>query len=114
NIAISLALYDLVTTILGEKVKIKWPNDIFFENNPHSGSDLAGARKICGILIQNSIKKDFIDSSIVGIGLNVNQKNFTYPQAGSLASITGREYDLEQLFVRLMEKVEARYLQLKE
>ena len=44
---------------------IKWPNDIY-----------AGTRKICGILIENSLRGDRIGSSIVGIGINVNQTSF--------------------------------------
>ena len=45
--------------------QIKWPNDIY-----------AGDNKICGILIENSLKGMEIDWSIIGIGLNVNQTSF--------------------------------------
>lgn len=106
NIAISLAVYDLLTRYLGEKVKIKWPNDIFYLNSSVS-------RKLCGILIQNVIRKDFLETSIAGIGLNINQKEFLAPAAASLASITGDEYDLENIFRNFMEVIEARYLELK-
>ena len=60
----SLAVIDL----LGKydiEAKIKWPNDIY-----------VGDMKICGILIENAVCGKFISHSIVGIGLNVNQKNF--------------------------------------
>ena len=50
---------------LGERIMIKWPNDIY-----------VGDRKICGILIENMLWGRIIDESIVGIGLNVNQKAF--------------------------------------
>ena len=49
----------------GISAKIKWPNDIYTDD-----------RKICGILIENSLRGEYINSSIVGIGLNINQKNF--------------------------------------
>ena len=49
----------------GIPAKIKWPNDIY-----------VGNRKICGMLIQNSLRMGYVSSSIVGIGLNVNQTNF--------------------------------------
>lgn len=49
----------------GIKAKIKWPNDIY-----------VGSEKICGMLIENSIRGNHISSSIIGIGLNINQKNF--------------------------------------
>lgn len=47
------------------KAKIKWPNDIY-----------VGSRKICGILIENSMRGNQLSSSIIGIGLNINQRNF--------------------------------------
>ena len=45
--------------------QIKWPNDIY-----------VGSRKICGILIENSLRGNRLSSSIIGIGLNINQRNF--------------------------------------
>lgn len=51
---------------LGVEAKIKWPNDIY-----------AGNKKICGILIENSVDADILSSSIVGIGININQRQFS-------------------------------------
>jgi len=48
------------------KAKIKWPNDIYVEN-----------KKICGILIENTLSSDRLSASIVGIGLNLNQIKFS-------------------------------------
>lgn len=107
NIAISLAVYDLLTKYLGEKVRIKWPNDIYYLNNPTP-------QKICGILIQNIIKGDSIENSIVGIGLNVNQSIFGDPKAISLFNILQKELSTEEVLIDLMEKIEPRYLQLKD
>jgi BirA family biotin operon repressor/biotin-[acetyl-CoA-carboxylase] ligase len=107
NIAISLAVYDLLTIYLPEKVKIKWPNDIFYSS--YSGID----KKLGGILIQNNIKKDSIQASVAGIGLNVNQISFNYPQAISMSHLTGKTYDLGELFYSLAEKLDQRYLMLK-
>ncbi len=47
------------------EAKIKWPNDIYVDN-----------RKICGILIENVITDDRLSASVVGIGLNINQREF--------------------------------------
>jgi len=47
------------------QAQIKWPNDIY-----------VGSRKICGILIENSLRGKHVSSSIIGIGLNINQRNF--------------------------------------
>ena len=48
----------------GIEAKIKWPNDIYI-----------GRRKICGMLIENSVRGNYLSSSIIGIGLNINQRN---------------------------------------
>ena len=60
----ALSVADFLTTY-GIKAEIKWPNDIY-----------VGDRKICGILIENSFRGNAISSSIIGIGLNINQRNF--------------------------------------
>ncbi len=68
----------------GIKIRIKWPNDIY-----------AGDLKICGILIENILHGQEIASSIVGIGLNLNQTEFPkdLPNPVSIASLTGAHYD---------------------
>ena len=62
--AAALSVTDLLAAH-GIPAKIKWPNDIY-----------VGNRKICGILIQNSLRTGYVSSSIIGIGLNVNQTVF--------------------------------------
>jgi BirA family biotin operon repressor/biotin-[acetyl-CoA-carboxylase] ligase len=49
----------------GIVAKIKWPNDIY-----------VSSKKICGMLIENSVRGGFLSTSIIGIGLNINQRNF--------------------------------------
>lgn len=70
----SLAIVDLLADF-GIEAKIKWPNDIY-----------VGDRKICGMLIENSLRGEWIQHSIIGIGLNVNQRNFdvTLPNPTSM------------------------------
>ena len=60
----SLSVTDFLA-MHGISARIKWPNDIY-----------VGSKKICGILIENSIRGNKITSSIIGIGLNINQRNF--------------------------------------
>lgn len=66
------------------KYSVKWPNDIYY-----------GDKKICGILIENSLTDGCIERSLVGIGLNVNQKTFVgdAPNPTSLCLITEIELD---------------------
>ena len=70
----SLSIVDLLAEH-GIEAKIKWPNDIY-----------VGDRKICGMLIENSLRGEWIQHSIIGIGLNVNQRNFdvTLPNPTSM------------------------------
>lgn len=80
----------------GLQIKVKWPNDI-----------LAGRQKLCGILIENLLKGSFIERSIIGVGLNVNQMEFgQHTQAGSLRELTGKNWDLDLLQKELSEKIE--------
>lgn len=85
NYLSSVALVDFLDS-KGVKADIKWPNDIY-----------SGGRKLCGILIENTLGPDGrLAASVVGIGLNINQKDF--PQlanATSLALCTGSDYALE-------------------
>jgi len=103
--AISLGVADFVKSrIRNEIVKIKWPNDIYI-----------GDKKVAGILIENIVSSDKISSSVVGIGLNVNQTKFSadIPNPVSLKMVAGNNLDLEKCFEELCDSVEARYLQLK-
>lgn len=71
------------------KAKIKWPNDIYVEDN-----------KICGVLIEHSICGDKLSSSVVGVGLNLNQLQFDSgaPNPTSLLlelnKISSKDYDI--------------------
>ena len=81
----------------GIEARVKWPNDIY-----------AGDRKICGILIENSILPESISSSIVGIGLNVNQKEFLSdaPNPVSMTLLAGEEFSLEEVAYGIGEELE--------
>lgn len=61
---------------------VKWPNDIY-----------VGERKICGILIENSLTGMRLDHSVIGIGLNVNQTGFPpeVPNPVSMITLTEKE-----------------------
>ena len=71
----------------GLECSIKWPNDIYIRN-----------KKICGMLIENILQGKEISSSVVGIGLNVNQKDFhpRLPNPTSMILHTGIEYNLRE------------------
>lgn len=83
----SLAIKKVLDNYTGD-ITIKWPNDIYWKE-----------KKICGILIENSLLRDKIDKCIIGIGLNINQEVFTSnaPNPVSLKQITGKEADRDKI-----------------
>lgn len=102
---IALGVADFVKSIVKtEPVKIKWPNDVYIAD-----------KKVAGILIENSVNSNKISSSVIGIGLNVNQSTFSsgIPNAVSLKMLEGKSFDLEKCFEELCVSLEARYMQLK-
>jgi BirA family biotin operon repressor/biotin-[acetyl-CoA-carboxylase] ligase len=99
--AVSLGVYDALHPLLGDALKIKWPNDIYF-----------GDRKLGGMLIENMIQGGQMRNAIVGIGLNINQDN--YPEsAGSAISvrqILQRDYELKNILAEICNHIEGWYL----
>jgi len=101
NCAISLGIYKALRNYGIPNLKVKWPNDI-----------MSGYKKVCGILIENTLVKDRISNSVIGIGLNVNQENFSkdVPKAISMKQVLGVDFDrdeiLERLVVCLQEQIE--------
>lgn len=103
TIASSLAVYDSITHLTLSHCHIKWPNDI-----------LLHGKKVCGILLESSISGGRFLKVIVGIGLNINQQNFTLPSATSLSLVSKKQFELPEVLEFLLEKLEVRYLQVKQ
>ena len=101
--AVALALYDFFAE-LGVDTKIKWTNDIY-----------VGDRKAVGILIEHSYSGGKLSRTIVGIGINVNQTEFSadIPNPVSLAMLTGKKYDRQSLIEQFEKSLLVRYSQLK-
>lgn len=87
-----------------EGISIKWPNDIYWNE-----------KKICGILLENTILEDNIGHSVAGIGININQENFRSeaPNPVSLKQITNRDYNLEEILKTVVDNINAYYQQIK-
>ena len=98
--AVSVALCQTLQPYLTHRVEIKWPNDIY-----------VGDRKICGILIENRLQGSTIKDSIIGIGLNVNQREFKSdaPNPVSLYQLTGKETDLGELLKAFLAAFDETY-----
>ncbi|MDT8414133.1 MAG: biotin--[acetyl-CoA-carboxylase] ligase [Flavobacteriaceae bacterium] len=95
SVAVSLAVFDTLSSFVIPDLAIKWPNDI-----------LSDHKKICGILIENIFPNKAIMNAIVGIGINVNQTAFdALPQASSLLVLTGRIFSVDEILQRLVKSL---------
>ena len=103
NMAIALGIHEfLYSKITDNSLKIKWSNDLYYKT-----------MKLGGILIENTVKKYNLETTIAGIGLNINQTGFGENRAISLQTITGAAFDLEFLLIELCESLEKYYLLLQ-
>lgn len=99
NQCFALAARDLISQY-ADNVRIKWPNDIY-----------VGDRKIAGILIEHTIVGDRLAQTIAGIGLNVNQTDFSeaLPNPISLKQISGKKLPIADLLSAFITLCKARY-----
>lgn len=104
NIAVSLAINDVLRSFIGSECKIKWPNDIIFKE-----------QKLGGMLIENIVRGTNWKHAIVGIGLNVNQASFpgSIKNITSMVLIAEREFPLRDILELLCHAITKRYCQLK-
>jgi BirA family biotin operon repressor/biotin-[acetyl-CoA-carboxylase] ligase len=105
NQAIALGVYDYVSQFFGGQVTIKWPNDIYVNND-----------KIAGILIENSLTSNMISSTVAGIGININQQVFSSAilNPTSFRMLTGQHFNIMECLSGVCRCIENRYRQLKE
>lgn len=97
--AVAVAITESIEKKCCISAKIKWPNDIYF-------NDL----KLAGILIEHALMGRNILHTIIGVGLNVNQRKFfsDAPNPVSLAQIADKEFDLDTLLYDVCLRIEQR------
>lgn len=103
NMSVCLSIVDSLNH-LHQGFLIKWPNDILFDG-----------QKIAGVLIENQISGNNLRQAIVGIGINVNQRNLPtefVPPPISMRRIMGRDIDRAYLGDLLFQRMNERYDQL--
>ncbi len=98
SMAVSLGVLTVVNQYVKTMLFIKWPNDI-----------LAVKDKVAGILIENVLKGNHIDYTVIGVGLNVNQTEFnpSLSNITSLKKITGRHFDLDEIVSKLIASIQS-------
>ena len=85
----------------GFDVSIKWPNDVVVSH-----------KKICGILTEMGVRAGKIDYAVIGVGINVNIKEFPEEMADKATSLyleSGKEFDRSQIPGLVMEAFEKYY-----
>ncbi len=98
---IALAVQEFIEETSQKDTYIKWPNDL-----------IVGGKKVAGILIENNWNDSKIQNSIVGIGININQRNFSDRNAQSLVNISGEYFALEECVLNLRAYIEKYYLRM--
>lgn len=96
SMAISLAICKALGQHIGD-LSIKWPNDIYWRNG-----------KIAGILIENTLVGKSVKDCIIGIGLNINQREFhsNAPNPVSMWQICEEETDRESILQDILRYFE--------
>ena len=100
SMLISLAISDFISFYVKKDISIKWPNDIMIKNN-----------KVAGFIIDNIVSDSIIHTSVLGVGININQTIFNryLPQATSLSLENQCEYHLNDIKERFLSCIENRY-----
>ena len=98
--ATALAVADAVQKYCKCEVCVKWPNDIYINDN-----------KVCGMLLEHTLCGRAISRSIIGIGLNINQKAFEgdAPNPVSFIQVRGKETDRAAVLRYLLQRFEHYY-----
>ena len=87
----------------GVEPKVKWPNDV-----------LVDGRKVAGILSEASLVSNRAAGLILGVGINVNVAEETFPQelreaAGSISIATGRSHDRVEILTSFLQHFSGLY-----
>ncbi|MCG9793362.1 biotin--[acetyl-CoA-carboxylase] ligase [Flavobacterium algicola] len=92
NVVVAVSVIEALHHFCIPKLSIKWPNDIMSYNF-----------KIGGILIENNIKSNGQITSVIGIGLNVNQTNFAHlPKGSSLKVLCDTDFDRTEILYKII------------
>lgn len=103
NIISTLAIQQILASYIPNGLTIKWPNDVYYQN-----------QKLSGVLIESIVEGNYIRASVIGIGLNVNQESFALSTPTSLALVCKRTFSLTNLLAQLLDALGINYIQLRE
>lgn len=102
NLTTALSVCDVFYQLTGLDFNLKWPNDIYY-----------GRQKVGGLLTETSFTGTGLDRILLGVGLNINQKDFhdeLHDKACSLSLIAGKEnFSRESVLAQTLNRVERNY-----
>lgn len=101
TLVMGLSVAEGIRRITGAKAGIKWPNDIVINK-----------KKVCGILTEMTTEMEYINYVVIGVGINVNQRQFPEEIANTATSLykeTERAYKRSELIAAVLERFEENY-----
>ncbi len=103
NATVAFSIFKVLQELEIPNLSIKWPNDIMSDH-----------KKIGGILIENTFKSNQQIESVVGIGLNINQKDFEFlPKASSLSIIKNKDFDKNLILKLIYDQLQLQFVKIK-
>lgn len=100
-----ISAFSIIKSLNLKHLSIKWPNDIYYKDS-----------KLCGILLE-AVTRNEIECLIIGIGLNVNQREFVgeYKRTPtSLYQITNQSQDIRLLKDKIFNQIYSDFMKVKE
>ena len=100
-----ISAFSIIKALNLEHLSIKWPNDIYYKDS-----------KLCGILLE-AVTRNEIECLIIGIGLNVNQREFVgeYKRTPtSLYQITNQTQDMKIIKDKIFNQLYNDFMKVKE
>ncbi|MCD8366236.1 MAG: biotin--[acetyl-CoA-carboxylase] ligase [Clostridiales bacterium] len=101
TLVMGMAVRDALEALGVPNVQIKWPNDI-----------ICSGKKVCGILTEMSAQMDYINYIVIGVGINVHNRDFpaeVEQMATSVFAQTGKQICRAELVAECMLRFEQHY-----
>ncbi len=101
TLVMGLSVAEGIRRVTGMDAGIKWPNDI-----------VVNKKKICGILTEMAAEMEYINYVVIGVGINVNQREFPSEirdMATSLRMEGGHTYQRSEIVAAVLEEFEKNY-----
>lgn len=101
TLVMGMAVREALKDVAGLEAWIKWPNDI-----------VCDGKKVCGILTEMSAQIDYINYIVIGVGINVHNREFpeeVRPVATSIYEQTGQQISRARLAAECMNRFEKYY-----